>query len=80
MQQKLTITVPVDSVMSVAPLPDAVVGVPYSQQVQASGGIPPYTFAMVSGPAGIALSPSGLLSGIPAVPVTITFTVMDSGV
>ncbi len=46
-------------------LPDATVGVPYSQQFMASGGSGIYTFTVTSGtlPAGLTLSPSGVLSG-----------------
>jgi hypothetical protein len=43
------------------------VGVVYSQQLAATGGTGPYTFAVSSGtlPAGLTLSSSGLLSGTP---------------
>jgi hypothetical protein len=49
-------------------LPRAVEGQTYSQQLQVSGGIPPYRWSVVSGvlPPGISLSPSGLLSGVPS--------------
>ena len=49
-------------------LPTAVVGVPYSYQLQATGGVPPYTWTH-SEPAsnfpGLTFSPSGLISGSP---------------
>jgi sugar lactone lactonase YvrE len=41
---------------------------PYSQQLSASGGVPPYVFSFSSGyclPSGISLSSSGLISGTP---------------
>jgi hypothetical protein len=47
-------------------LPDAVVNVPYSATLSAANGTPPYTWTVVSGgkaPAGLTLSPSGVLSG-----------------
>jgi hypothetical protein len=50
---------------------------PFSQIVNASGGVAPYTFAVTSGslPSGLTLDPSGLLSGTPAGPGTFGFTV-----
>jgi large repetitive protein len=50
-------------------LPAAQVGAAYSQQMSASGGVPPYTFAVASGvlPSGLSLNASsGLISGIPS--------------
>jgi len=48
-------------------LPPAVVGQAYSQQIRASGGLPPYTWSVISGslPPGMVLTPSGLLTGLP---------------
>lgn len=47
-------------------LVDAKVGSPYSQTFAASGGVAPYTFtASYSLPAGLSLSPNGVLSGTP---------------
>ena len=61
-------------------LPTGNVGVAYSQQITASGGLAPYTFSVVSGtlPAGLTLSSGGLLAGTPTdlgtPPVTILAT------
>jgi hypothetical protein len=65
-------------------LPPATVGVAYSAQLSASGGVPPYTYAVTSGslPAGLTLDPnSGILSGTPTTFGTSTFvvTATDSG-
>ncbi|WP_285727269.1 beta strand repeat-containing protein [Psychromicrobium xiongbiense] len=48
-------------------IPAAQVGNPYSQQLQASGGLGPWHFAVQQGslPAGLTLSDSGLISGTP---------------
>lgn len=48
-------------------LPTATVGVPYSQQLTATGGAPAYTFSLIEGtlPGGLSLSTSGLVSGTP---------------
>jgi hypothetical protein len=58
-------------------------GVATTQQLTASGGIPPYSWAVVSGslPTGLTLSVSGLLSGTPTVQGNFSFTirVSDSG-
>ncbi|HEY3839663.1 MAG TPA: putative Ig domain-containing protein, partial [Bryobacteraceae bacterium] len=53
------------------------VGVNYSQPLSATSGNPPYTWTLVSGalPAGVTLSPNGLISGVPTVSGTSTFTV-----
>ncbi len=69
--QTLTITTP--------SLPNGPIGAAYSQTLAASGGTPPYTWAILSGslPAGLSLDPkSGTLSGTPSgSPATFTFTV-----
>ena len=57
-------------------------GVPYEDQVVATGGVQPYTFAVSSGslPAGLTLDPgSGEISGTPTGtgPATFTVTVTD---
>ena len=59
-----------------AALPNGTVGVPYSQQITASGGAAPFTVTLVSGalPGGLALGPSGLLAGVPAAGTEGTYT------
>jgi hypothetical protein len=63
--------------LSPATLPAGVTGVPYSQQITASGGTGPYTFLVISGtlPAGLTLSSSGLLSGTPTIESSATITI-----
>ncbi len=58
-------------------LPRATVGVSYSQQLNGSGGIAPYTFTTVFGSLGLGLSldPSGLISGTPTAAGRLTFAV-----
>jgi hypothetical protein len=58
-------------------LPDAPLHGMYSQQLTAAGGAPPYTWSIASGslPAGLALSPAGVISGIPTVAGSANFTV-----
>jgi len=60
-----------------ASLPDAVVGVPYSQQVAVTGGVQPYTFTSQGRglPPGLALSSSGLISGTPVGVGVYAFTI-----
>jgi len=72
----LTITTP-------ANLPGGTVNQSYSATLAASGGIPPYTWAITSGPlpSGLSLNPStGLISGAPTAAGTTMFTatVQDS--
>jgi uncharacterized protein (TIGR03437 family) len=69
--------------LSSGTLPNGTVGVPYGPfQLQASGGTPPYTFigSVITLPIGISLSPSGVLSGTPAVagPNIFAILVADS--
>ncbi len=69
--------------VSVAPatLPGGSAGTSYNQTVTASGGTPGYTFA-VSGslPPGLALSPTGLISGTPTIsgPFSFSITATDA--
>jgi virginiamycin B lyase len=58
-------------------LPDGVVGTPYSQTLVATGGTPPYTWAILVGslPAGLTLSPAGVIYGVPTAAGPQTFTV-----
>ena len=71
-----------------ATLADGSQNSPYTAQLQASGGQPPYTWSLAPTsaplPSGLTLSPAGVISGTPgpvAVPTTYTFTVTasDSG-
>ena len=52
-------------------------GIASSQQLSASGGVPPYVWSLVSGalPPGVTLSPSGLISGTPTASGSYGFTV-----
>jgi Ice-binding-like/Putative Ig domain len=63
-----------------ATLPAATVGVPYAQQLVATGDVGPFTFAVTSGalPAGLSMSPSGMISGTPITPGVATFTIAAS--
>src|ERR1039457_5011044 len=58
-------------------LPAGTVGVAYSQALGASGGSPPYSWAVASGalPAGLSLSAGGTLSGTPGTAGSSSFTV-----
>jgi len=58
-------------------MPDGRVGTAYSQQLQATGGVTPYTWSLSSGtlPSGLSLSSGGLVSGTPTVSGTSYFIV-----
>jgi len=62
-------------------LPDGTVGTAYSQTLQVAGGVPPLTWAVLTGtlPAGLTLNTStGVISGTPTASGTSTFTVSVS--
>ncbi len=61
-------------------LPASTVAAAYSQTLTASGGTGPYSFAITAGavPAGLSLSPSGVLSGTPTAAGSFNFTVTAS--
>ena len=62
-----------------SPLPDGSVGDFYSVALQATGGVPPYTWRNKAGtgspPAGVVLNANGTLSGTPTTAGTTTWTV-----
>ncbi len=62
--------------VSPATLASGAVGTPYSRTLSGSGGTGSYTFTLASGalPAGLSLSPGGVLSGTPSSAGTYSFT------
>ncbi|MFQ6093689.1 MAG: lamin tail domain-containing protein [bacterium] len=58
-------------------LPHGMVGVAYSETLSAVGGVPPYTWQLLSGalPESLSLDVTGVISGTPAVADTQVFTV-----
>jgi predicted acyl esterase/pimeloyl-ACP methyl ester carboxylesterase len=73
----VTVADPPDVQISDAPLPAGMLTQFYTHTLQASGGLPPYTWTLHSGslPAGLSLNSSGLLSGTPSEAGSFTFTV-----
>jgi hypothetical protein len=74
-----TPTPPVPPAIFTTTLPGGADATPYNGSgftLVATGGTPPYTWAVVSGalPTGLTLSAGGLISGIPSVVGTVTFT------
>jgi hypothetical protein len=67
--------------VTTATLPYAIVGVPYSGSLSATGGTPPYTWAVTTGslPAGVTLSSAGVFGGVPSAAGTSNFTVTVTG-
>jgi hypothetical protein len=81
----LAINIGTLAITTASPLPDGIAAEMYSLQLQASGGVGPYTWTVAAGstlPSALTLSSGGLLSGIPASGGTTTFniTVTDSEV
>jgi hypothetical protein len=80
----VTVTVsPASLTLTVANLPNATVGTPYSAVIGVSGGTSPYSCSIVSGtlPAGLALGAGCVVSGTPTVAETVTLGIKatDSG-
>jgi hypothetical protein len=68
---------PAPVVVATASLPSGQVGVPYSTSLAATGGVPPYSWAVISGslPAGVSLGSTGILSGYPSTNGVFSVTV-----
>jgi hypothetical protein len=64
-------------VIQTVQLPEASAERPYNQTLQASGGVQPYTWSLVSGSlgTGLSLSADGVISGVPAAPSNNVFVV-----
>jgi hypothetical protein len=75
-----TIRVTVPALVLTGSLGNGQVGSPYTGQVGATGGAPPYTFSASGLPAGVSLSTAGAASGTPTTPGTssVVVTVTDS--
>jgi len=56
-------------------LPGGTINLPYSQPLAAHGGLPPYTWSIISGtlPDGLSLAASGAVSGTPTAPGAVSF-------
>jgi hypothetical protein len=84
--QALTVTVnpPPALIITTTSLPNGTNGTPYSQTLQATGGVPSYKWSITAGslPAGLSLSSAGVISGTPSGTVSstsnFTVTVTDS--
>jgi hypothetical protein len=76
-QQSCTLTFITESI------PEGTVGVPYSFQLEACCGTPPYKIKIVEGelPAGLTVDQSGLITGTPteATDTTVFFRLRDHG-
>jgi hypothetical protein len=76
----LTVSPPAPVITTTSPLPNATVGLAYSQTFVATAGITPYTWTASPGlPPGLTFGATGLLSGTPSTPGTYTFTVTVNG-
>ena len=75
----IKVTVPALS-MGTANLPNGQVGVPYSGQTTATGGVPPYSWGATGLPPGISVSTAGAFTGTPTTVGTysVAVTVSDS--
>jgi carbon monoxide dehydrogenase subunit G len=77
----VTMTVsPPTILLAPASLPNGINGIAYSEQLSATGGTAPYSFATTAGalPGGLTLSAGGLLSGTPNATGPFNFTVTAS--
>ena len=67
---------PIPALTFTGSLPNAVVGVAYTQTLHATGGVGPYSYAVTAGalPGGITVSSTGVVSGIPTAAGAYSFT------
>lgn len=77
---KVQLSIHVDPAFQVSTntLPGGIVSSPYTAQVLASGGTPPYSFALGAGstlPPGLTLLSDGTISGVPSSPGDFGFEV-----
>jgi hypothetical protein len=73
----VTLVAPPPPVIVTTALPDGVTGVLYNQQIQVSGGDPPFTFSSAGSlPSGVTLNPiTGILNGVPTAPGLFNFSI-----
>jgi uncharacterized protein (TIGR03437 family) len=73
----LAIANPLAFSITSASLPAGTVNVPYSQSPSATGGVPPYTWAISAGslPQGLSIGTGGIISGTPTTAGMASFTV-----
>ena len=75
---KVSITINALPAITISSLPNATIGVPYTEVLEMTGGTPPHTWAIASGalPAGLSLdSNTGEISGVPTAHEAQDFTV-----
>ncbi len=77
----LTVNAAAAPTISTVSLPAGAVNTAYSQTLAATGGTTPYSWSVSAGtlPAGLSLSPAGVLGGTPTAEGTSTFTVRVAG-
>jgi hypothetical protein len=81
----LTLSVAPPLVITTTSLPPGLIGQNYAASLAVSGGTPPVSWSLTGGtlPAGLTLSPAGMISGSPTAASTggtsLTLTVTDSG-
>jgi large repetitive protein len=73
----IAVTAPALSISQPAALADALLGTPYEQTLQASGGRAPYAWSVLSGslPPGLTLAPGGVISGSASTVGTYSITI-----
>ena len=72
----LTVAPPAPLTITTSTLTAGLVGAAYSQTLTATGGVQPYTWALISGtlPPGLIITSAGVLQGTPTTPGDYTFT------
>lgn len=77
---QLSVTIVAPLSITTTSLLNGILNVAYTENLDATGGVPPYSWSITTGslPSGLSLSAAGVITGTPTTPGTFSFTVQAS--